>query len=67
MSELLGSRDKENPLGKLKVLATFKKDSRMQIFGGKVMSGKVARGAMGDVIRKWCGRGLGQDWPAPEQ
>ena len=51
MSELLGAEIKKNPLGKLKVLATFKKDSRMQIFGGKVMSGKVARGAMGDVIR----------------
>lgn len=51
MSELLGVEIKKNPLGKLKVLATFKKDSRTQIFGGRVMSGKVVRGAMGDVTR----------------
>ncbi len=51
MSELLGAEIKKNPLGKLKVLATFKKDARAQIFGGRVMSGKVARGAMGDVTR----------------
>jgi translation initiation factor IF-2 len=35
----------------LKVLAVFKKDARTQIFGGKVVSGKVVRGAMGDVVR----------------
>jgi len=51
MGELLGAEIKKNPLGKLKVLAVFKKDARAQIFGGKVMSGKVVRGAMGDVIR----------------
>lgn len=51
MSELLGAEVKKNPLGKLKVLAVFKKDARAQIFGGRVMSGKVARGAMGDVTR----------------
>ena len=51
MSELLGVEIKKNPIGKLKVLAVFKKDARAQIFGGKVMSGKVIRGAMGDVAR----------------
>ena len=51
MSELLGVDIKKIPLGKLKVLATFKKDAKSQIFGGRVMSGKVIRGAMGDVIR----------------
>ena len=51
MAGLLGVEIKKNPLGKLKVLATFKKDSRMQIFGGKVVSGKVVRGAMGDITR----------------
>ena len=51
MSELLGAEVKKNPLGKLKVLAVFKKDARAQIFGGRVMSGKVVRGAMGDVTR----------------
>ncbi len=51
MSELLGVEIKKNSLGKLKVLATFKKDPRFQIFGGKVLSGKVIRGAVGDVVR----------------
>lgn len=51
MAELLGVEIKKIPLGKLKVLATFKKDSRMQIFGGRVMSGKVVRGVMGDITR----------------
>lgn len=51
MSGLLGAEIKKNPLGKLKVLATFKKDSQKQIFGGRVMSGKVVRGAMGEVTR----------------
>ncbi len=51
MGELLGAEIKKNPLGKLKVLAIFKKDSRAQIFGGRVLSGKVVRGAMGDVTR----------------
>lgn len=51
MGELLGAEIKKNFLGKLKVLATFKKNSHMQIFGGKVMSGKAVRGAMGDVTR----------------
>ena len=51
MGELLGIEIKKNPLGKLKVLAVFKKDARAQIFGGKVMSGKVTRGAIGDVTR----------------
>ena len=51
MAELLGVEIKKNLLGKLKVLAIFKKDYRSQIFGGRVISGKVVRGAMGDVIR----------------
>ena len=51
MSELLGAEINKKPLCKLKVLATFKKDSRMQIFGGKVISGKAVRGVMGNVVR----------------
>jgi len=51
MSELLGAEIKKNQLGKLKVLAVFKKDARSQIFGGRVISGKVVRGAMGDATR----------------
>jgi len=51
MGDLLGAEVRKMPLGKLKVLACFKKDSRAQIFGGRVLSGKVVRGAMGDVSR----------------
>ena len=38
-------------LGRLKVLAVFKKSAKAQIFGGKVTSGKAVRGAMGEVSR----------------
>ena len=38
-------------LGRLKVLAVFKKSVKSQIFGGKVISGKAVRGAMGEVSR----------------
>jgi translation initiation factor IF-2 len=38
-------------LGKLRVLAIFKKDSRAQVIGGKVISGQVLRGAIGEINR----------------
>lgn len=38
-------------LGRLKVLAVFKKSVKSQIFGGKVTSGKAVRGALGEVSR----------------
>src|SRR3989338_4583822 len=38
-------------LGRLKVLAVFKKSVKSQIFGGKVISGKAVRGVMGEVSR----------------
>jgi len=60
MSELLGAEIKKNPLGKLKVLAVFKKDARAQIFGGRVMSGNAVRGAMGDVTRNGVALGSGK-------
>ena len=51
MANLLEPEVSRITLGKLKVLAIFKKDSRSQVVGGKVVSGKVARGALCDVIR----------------
>lgn len=51
MASLLDPEVSKISLGKLKVLAIFKKDSKWQIIGGKVISGKVARGALTDVIR----------------
>ena len=38
-------------LGKVKILAVFKKDQKSQIIGGKVISGKIIRGALADVLR----------------
>lgn len=51
MSELLEPEIKKNFLGKIKILATFKKDGKSQIVGGKVISGKITRGAPADVMR----------------
>ncbi|KKT28502.1 MAG: translation initiation factor IF-2 [Candidatus Yanofskybacteria bacterium RIFCSPHIGHO2_12_FULL_44_29b] len=51
MTELLEPEIIKNVIGKIKVLAIFKKDARSQIVGGKVTSGKIIRGAMFDVIK----------------
>ena len=51
MSALLEPEVKKNPVGKLKILATFKKSGNIQIVGGRVMSGSVARGTLADVTR----------------
>ncbi len=51
MSDLLEPEIKRNPLGKLRVLAIFKKDSKSIVCGGKVTSGKIVRGALVDVMR----------------
>ncbi|MBI2063376.1 MAG: translation initiation factor IF-2 [Candidatus Yanofskybacteria bacterium] len=51
MSDLLDPEIKRTPLGKLRVLATFKSGDKSQIIGGKVTQGKIARGTMIDVIR----------------
>lgn len=51
MSLLLDPEIKRNPLGKLKVLAIFKQDSKSQIIGGKITTGKITRGALVDVLR----------------
>ncbi len=51
MADLLDPEIKRIPLGKLKVLATFKNTGKSQIVGGKIVQGKIARGSMIDVIR----------------
>ncbi|PJE50417.1 MAG: translation initiation factor IF-2 [Candidatus Yanofskybacteria bacterium CG10_big_fil_rev_8_21_14_0_10_36_16] len=51
MSELLDPEIKRTVLGKIKILALFKKDARSQVVGGKVTKGKAVRGSMVDVLR----------------
>ena len=51
MSLLLDPEIRKTPLGKLKVLAIFKQDSKSQIIGGKISSGKITRGSLADVLR----------------
>ncbi len=51
MSDLLDPEIKRTPLGKMKILATFKSVDKSQVIGGKVTQGKAVRGAMIDVIR----------------
>lgn len=51
MSDLLEPEIKRTLLAKVKILAIFKNLGRSQIVGGKVIQGKVVRGAMIDVIR----------------
>jgi translation initiation factor IF-2 len=51
MSELLDPEINRVPLGRLKVLALFKKDVKSQIVGGKVVAGKIKRGVWVDVLR----------------
>lgn len=51
MEDLLSPEIKRVELGRLKVLAVFKKETKYQIFGGKIVSGKLERGALGDIIR----------------
>ena len=51
MENLLEPEIKRTFMGKVKILAVFKTDSRSQIIGGKVTSGKILRGALVDVTR----------------
>ncbi len=51
LSELLEPEINKIPLGKAKILATFKTTDRYQIIGGKVMSGKIVKGSLFDIIR----------------
>ncbi|MBI4158619.1 MAG: translation initiation factor IF-2 [Candidatus Yanofskybacteria bacterium] len=51
MAGLLEPNISKVQLGRIKVLAVFKKNAKSQIFGGKVLSGKAVRGALGEIIR----------------
>lgn len=51
MVDLLGPVVTKTALGKLKVLAKFKKDPKFQVIGGRVLSGKAVRGGFADVMR----------------
>lgn len=51
MAALLDAEVRREVLGKVKVLAEFKKDSKSQVIGGRVLSGKLVRGALVDVLR----------------
>ena len=60
MGKLLEPEIKRISLGKLQVIALFKKDSRSQILGGKVISGVIQRGTTVDIIRDSSLRGNGK-------
>lgn len=51
MSNLIEPEINRVPLGKLKVLAVFKKEAKNQIIGGRIISGKAVRGAKADIVR----------------
>ena len=51
MANLLEPETRRNQLGKLKILAVFKKTGAVQIVGGRVQSGSVVRGSLADVTR----------------
>ena len=51
-SKLIPSEKVRRPMGKLEVLALFGKKEKGRVIGGKVTSGSITRGALGDVIRK---------------
>lgn len=51
LTALLPTQTQRNVIGKLRVLAIFKKDARSIILGGRVTSGSVRKGAIVDVVR----------------
>ena len=51
LSKLLEPEIIRSPLGKLKVLALFKKEKDRQVIGGKVINGQINKNALIDVIR----------------
>ena len=57
---LLEPEIERTQLGRLKVLATFKKDARSQIIGGKVISGKITRGGIVELFRNGTKIALGK-------
>ncbi len=50
-SRLLSPEIVRQKLGQLKILAIFKVSGQQQIIGGKVLSGKIERGALADIFR----------------
>lgn len=50
-SVLLAPAVSKEKMGRLKILATFKTQGRVQIIGGRVTTGKIERGALADVYR----------------
>jgi len=51
LSKLLEPEIIRHPLGKLKVLALFKKEKDRQVIGGKVINGQIKKNALINVIR----------------
>ncbi|MFA6393520.1 MAG: translation initiation factor IF-2 [Patescibacteria group bacterium] len=51
MEDLFEPEIRRTDLGKLKVLASFKIEKTYQVIGGKVLSGKIEKGALIEVIR----------------
>ena len=51
MAKLMDAQVKKNIVGKLKVLAIFKTESKSMIVGGKVISGKAVRGTKCDIMK----------------
>lgn len=51
MAELLDVEIQRTPVGKLKILATFKQEGKTYIVGGRVTQGKAVRGEMIEVTR----------------
>jgi translation initiation factor IF-2 len=49
---LTGPKYKRIDLGELKVLAIFRSDKKMQIIGGKVLSGKIENNAIVEVVHE---------------
>ncbi|HXK36607.1 MAG TPA: translation initiation factor IF-2 [Candidatus Paceibacterota bacterium] len=52
MERLLPSRTERTVVGKLRVLAIFKKDARSIILGGKVTTGVVKKGSLVDLVKE---------------
>ena len=51
MSDHLDPEVKRTDLGRIKILALFKKEVRSQVVGGKVTKGKAVRGALVEIVR----------------
>ncbi|MEK7638183.1 MAG: translation initiation factor IF-2 [Patescibacteria group bacterium] len=51
LAALLPTQTQRSVIGKLRVLAIFKKDARAIILGGRVVSGVVRKGAVVDLVR----------------